>query len=426
MAYRVIPSAGLRGQITPPGDKSISHRLLLFAALANGTSAISGLLDGDDVRATQHALGALGVQFNAKDGRLHVIPPTQGLMARIEKPLWCGNSGTTMRLLTGLLAGQHVTATLTGDVSLTRRPMGRIKTPLELMGARVLCEGAKATAPVTVTRGATQGLRYRLPVASAQVKSSIILAGLQHGVQLHEPGQSRDHTERLLRHLGLDLFIDENGWLNVAKMSNLPPFSLNVPGDMSAAAFWLVAGSIVRNSELSINNVGLNPTRTGALDALFKMGADISVAPSDVGQSWEPKGTITVRTKHLHGTVLDGELALRCLDEIPVLAVAAAFASGVSEFRDIGELRHKESDRIHSVAQGLSDMGVNVTEFDDGLRIHGGVNRQATTINCAHDHRIAMAFAVAGVAGGDIRLSGAQSVQTSYPQFFHELERLSV
>lgn len=426
MALRVGPRLGLSGHIELPGDKSISHRVLLFAALAKSPSVIYGLLESEDIQATQDALCELGVGVQVLPDALRVTPPQEGRFKAPNTPLWCGNSGTTMRLLSGLLAGQGIQAVLIGDASLSSRPMHRIRIPLEQMGAHIECEGRNGTAPVRIRSGARTGIQYTLPMASAQVKSSIILAGLKFGVQFQEPGQSRDHTERLLTYLGGVIHTDSQGWTHVAPAAPWSGFSLNVPRDMSAAAFWMVAGSIVNHSDIRLEGVGLNPTRSGALDALLRMGASIHVSPQNDVDGWEPVGTIAVRSSRLNGITLEGEEALRCLDEIPVLAVAAAFASGVSEFRDISELRHKESDRIHAVATGLRSLGVLVEEFDDGLRITGGITSSLARIDCAHDHRIAMAFAVAGAAGANVELIGAQSIQTSYPQFFEDLERISV
>lgn len=416
---RIEPAGALRGTIRVPGDKSVSHRALLFGALARGTTRVTGLLDSEDVHATRAAVRALGVRVDEVDGVVTVTPPAGGLRAP-EAPIDCGNSGTTMRLLAGLLAGAGLPATLVGDPSLSRRPMRRIADPLRAMGVPV-DTAADGTPPLVLGRGEVRpGTRHDLKVASAQVKSCLILAGLRVGVTVREPERSRDHTERMLRAMGASLWEDGEG-LHLDPVSGLDAIEVQVPGDLSAAAFWLVGGSIVPGSELVLPGVGINPTRAGVLDALAAMGADVTVRPTP-SPGGEPIADLVVRHGPLVGAEIHGELALRCLDEIPVLAVAAAFARGVTTIRDAGELRVKESDRIARVVAGLRALGVTVEERPDGMDIQGGLPRGPATVDASGDHRIAMAFAMAGAAcAGGVSIAASEAVGSSYPAFFAQL-----
>jgi 3-phosphoshikimate 1-carboxyvinyltransferase len=435
---RVRRSPALRGTVSVPGDKSISHRALLFGALADGPVTISGLGAGGDNASTMAALRALGVpiQQAGTDARVEGVG-LAGLQAAASA-LDCGNSGTTMRLFCGLLAGRPFVSTLTGDRSLSRRPMARVATPLRQMGATI--DGRQDAArpgdlfpPLTVRGGALQGIEYQLPVASAQIKSALILAGLQARGRtvISEPGLSRDHSERMLRFFGApvsvqpeqrSVVVDPTGW-----NGRLRAGAVSVPGDLSSAAFLLVAALIVPESDVTVENVGLNPTRTGVLDALHAMGADLQVKVT--GQAMgEPVGGVRARWSGsgLRGITVAGELALRSIDEIPALAVAAAMAEGTTEFGDLRELRVKESDRIACIARELGRAGVAVREAPNGFSVTGTGGRpfQGGQVQPDGDHRIAMAGAILGLVASEATLVPSQDIATSFPSFAQLLQRL--
>ncbi len=437
---RARRSGPLRGRCTVPGDKSISHRALLFGALSDGPVAITGLGRGGDNLSTARALAALGVtiDIDAAGGEARVVGAGfRGLRAAAHA-LDCGNSGTTIRLLTGLLAGQPFETTLEGDASLTRRPMRRLATPLRAMGASV--EGRTEPAkphdifpPLRVKGGALHGVTYTLPVASAQLKSALVLAGLQAVGRtiITEPGLSRDHTERMLSFLGAPITadattrtvtVDPAGW-----GGRLRAAPITVPGDLSSAAFLIVAALVVPGSEVTVEGIGLNPTRTGILDALAQMGADLEVTETGNAMG-EPVGRVRVRASRLHGIEIGAALALRSIDEIPALTVAAALASGRTVFSDLHELRVKESDRIAALARELGRAGVPVEERPDGLVVDGldGKPARGGTVRPEHDHRIAMAGAVLGLAAeaGDETLIPADDIATSFPAFAETLRTL--
>ena len=414
---RIVPSPPLRGRVTVPGDKSISHRAVLLNLCAPGSSVLVGLSEGEDVARSLDVARHLGATLKCADDRVYMTAPRRFVSP--SAPLDCGNSGTTLRLTTGLLACSDVRATLTGDASLRGRPMKRLSEPLNAMGGRVQRE---PDGSVSVHGQTLQRYHHRTRIASAQVKSALLLAGRDAGVEIHEPRRSREHTERMLRRMGAPLATEADGGL-VLSPGVWSPVDVRVPGDISSAAFWLVAASIIPDSEIILNNVGLNPTRTGILDALLHMGADISV---EVDSTDEPMGQLVVRSSTLAGTTIDGDLALRSLDELPILAVAAAFAEGTTYIRDAGELRVKESDRIAATVEGLRAMGVLAEELEDGLVVQGGPLGQRGDIHAPHDHRIAMAFTIAGIAStSGCTITGAESVQTSYPDFFQTLDTLA-
>ena len=424
MSWVVEPAGPLRGTLRVPGDKSVSHRSLMLNALASGPARVTGLLDGEDVRSTRAALTGLGATFEDEGEAVVVHPPPFGLREP-RTVLDCGNSGTTIRLLSGICARFPFLSVLTGDASLRSRPMARVAEPLRAMGARVDGREDGRYPPLAVRGGSLEpGVRHDLSIASAQVKSCLLLAGLEVGVAVREPRQSRDHTERMLVRMGADLAQDADGFWVLGPGTTLEPLDVRVPGDLSAAAFWLVAASVVAGSDLTLPGVGLNPTRAGVIDALRAMGADIEVEPV-VAAGAEPIGTLRVRHGPLVGARIDGELALRCLDELPVLAVAAAFAEGETVIADARELRVKESDRIARVVAGLRALGIEVEERPDGMVIEGGRPAGPAAVDATGDHRIAMAFAVAGAASpGGVRIGSAESVRTSYPTFAEHLERL--
>jgi 3-phosphoshikimate 1-carboxyvinyltransferase len=419
-AYRSVPLGPLRGRIRVPGDKSVSHRALILGGLALGRTRVRGLLDAEDVRATASAMRACGVQIDEDADGIWV---TGGAVGEPPDVVDCGNSGTSMRLLAGVFAARPGLAVLTGDASLRRRPMARIVAPLRQMGASIDARDAGRLAPLCIRGGQLRATSLTLSVASAQVKSCVLLAGLASGVDVSEPRTSRDHTERLLRAMGAAIHTE--GDRIVLQPSTLQPVNIDVPADISAAAFLMVAASLVPGSELVLEGVGVNPTRTGVLDVLLAMGADITVAP-EPDDGIEPRATVVVRHAALHGVHIRGDLALRSLDELPVLAVAAAFATGPTTIADAAELRVKESDRIARVAAGIRALGGEVHEQPDGMTLAGGGLRGGGTVDASGDHRLAMAFTVAGlVAPRGAVIESPQAVRSSWPTFFTDLVGLA-
>jgi len=457
-----------RAPVQVPGDKSLSHRALLFAALAEGESRIGGLAPGGDVRSTARCLAQLGVPLVRGDGTPWSTndPPRrpegslplperesgmgpddaivlgqglQGLREPVE-PLDCGNSGTTMRLLTGILAGANLPATLIGDASLSKRPMERVAAPLRLLGASIET-GDKGRPPLHVKRGGPlQARSISIDIASAQVKSAVLLAGLftQGETTVTEPSRSRDHTERMLRQMGADLVVRGNA-ATVRGPASLRKLAFDVPGDLSSAAFLLTAALTgPAGSALPLVNVGVNPTRAGFLDAVALFGAQLKLTLHAQGgeggaqtfnAQGEPAARIEARSQPLTGATLEGDLTLRAIDEVPILAVLGALAEGQTVIRGAGELRVKESDRLATMAAGLRSMGVELTELPDGLVIEGmprgRLLRGGASIDAAHDHRIALAFTVAALrADGPTIITGAEWADVSFPGFFDLLRAL--
>jgi 3-phosphoshikimate 1-carboxyvinyltransferase len=421
-AVRVGPPArGLRGTARVPGDKSIAHRAVLLGALADGATTVRGLPAGADVRSTLGAVRALGARVTEAADTVRIEgPATPPARCTID----CGNSGTTMRLVAGVAAGGAGEVVLDGDASLRRRPMERVAEPLRAMGARV--ETTAGRAPLTVVGGQLVAIDWKLAVASAQVKSAVLLAGLRAGgtTRVHEPLASRDHTERLLRHLGVRL-VGGPGTAAVEGGQRLAAADVSLPGDASSAAFLVVAALLVPGSELSLPDVGVNPTRTGFLTILQRMGAAIRV--DDVHEvAGEPRGRLTVQSGVLHGTSLAPEEIPAAIDELPVLCVAAALAEGETTIAGASELRVKESDRIAALEQ-LARLGVTVRSTPDGLVIRGSAGRRLSSgrIDSGGDHRIAMAFAVAGlVADGGVEIANPSCADVSFPGFFAGLASL--
>ncbi|MFY7743908.1 MAG: 3-phosphoshikimate 1-carboxyvinyltransferase [Erythrobacter sp.] len=426
--HRFSPLGPLTGQIRVPGDKSISHRSLMFAGLAVGRSRITGLLEGEDVLATAAAMRAFGAQITREDdGAWSVEGVGVGSLLEPKQALDMGNSGTSTRLLMGLVASHAITATFTGDASLSGRPMKRVIDPLSLMGASIEAS-AGGTLPLML-RGASLAvpITYRLPVASAQVKSAVLLAGLNTpGItRVIEPIPTRDHTERMLTGFGAKLEVgEENGETVIAihGEAELRPMDVVVPGDPSSAAFFMVAATLVPGSDLTIMNVGLNPTRAGLLHVLRQMGADITeVNPRDVGG--EPVADLRVRHAQLSGIDVDPAIAPSMIDEFPVLFVAAALASGTTRTTGLDELRVKESDRLAAMAAALTAAGAQVEEHEDGLTIHGtgGEPLRGTSdaqVKSLLDHRIAMSMAVAGlVSTAGVEVDDISPINTSFPTF---------
>jgi len=421
-SWRVSPTASVHGRLRVPGDKSVSHRALMLGGIAQGETCISGFLDSEDCLATLAALRALGVQIERPAQREVVVQGVglHGLRAP-EQALDMGNAGTAMRLFMGLLAGQAFDSTLIGDRSLMRRPMERAAAPLRLMGARL--DTLDGRPPVRVRGGVgLHGIDYPLPVASAQVKSAVLLAGLyaQGETRVTEPAVTRDHTERMLGGFGVELR-RAGATATLRGGQTLQGARIAVPGDFSSAAFFMVAGSIAREGSLVLENVGLNPTRTGLLDILRAMGADITVEEQG-GQGPEPVATLTVRPAQLRGIEVPLELVPLAIDELPVFFIAAACAEGASSLRGAEELRVKESDRLAVMAAGLAALGVEHELLADGMRLAGrpatGEVFRGGRIDSHGDHRIAMSFAVASLqAAGEILIDDVANVATSFPGF---------
>jgi len=428
----VSPPAGgmaLRGRLTVPGDKSISHRALMLGAIATGETRIRGLLLGDDPRSTARCLQAMGAEISDLEaGEVIVRGTGLGQLREPADVLDAGNSGTTLRLLLGLLASHPGRFfAVTGDRSLRSRPMSRVIRPLQQMGARIWGRGNDEYAPLAIRGQQLRPLVYRSPIASAQVKSCVLLAGLSATGKTTaiEPARSRDHSERMLRAFGARIEIDPEACsasvIGPAELSGQP---VTVPGDISSAAFWLVAAAIVPESDLVVENVGVNPTRTGILDALHAMGADLHLE-NEREVAGEPVADIRVKAGPLRGCTLGGDLIPRAIDEIPILAVAAAFATGTTTVADAAELRVKESDRLAAIATQLAKLGARVTERPDGLEIVGGTPLVGTEVESHGDHRIAMSLAIAALnATGTTAISGAEAVAISYPTFVEQLSRL--
>jgi 3-phosphoshikimate 1-carboxyvinyltransferase len=431
-AVTVRPAARLHGATDIPGDKSISHRALIVSAFAAGRSIIHRPGMGADVRSTRRCLQALGVHIEAWDEGLYVDGRGFDDLAQPGKPLDCGNSGTTLRLLMGALSATPLTVTLTGDASLRRRPMGRVAGPLERMGARFgAAEGGAdgRTAPLTVHGTATpEPIEFTSPVASAQVKTAVMLCGLRAKGRtvVHEPQRSRDHTERMLRLFGVDV-IEDGLSVGFSGPAELGPARVDVPGDLSSAVFWAAAATALPGSRVVLRRVGVNPTRTGALDVLAAMGAEIHRGEEEL-LGFEPTcDLLVVGPDGLAPFAIGAAEVPRLVDEVPVLAVLATRAAGVSEVRGAGELRHKESDRIASTAAMLRALGATCEELTDGLRIPGPQRLCGGVVDAGGDHRIAMAAAVAALgADAEVEIRDAGAAEVSYPGFFETLEELAV
>lgn len=422
----VRPARRLRGEVRVPGDKSISHRALMLNAIAEGEAIVSNLGPGADCASTLRCLKALGVDVESRpDGTVRIAGSGLRGLREPGDVLDAGNSGTTTRLLTGLLAGQDFYSVITGDASLRARPMRRVIEPLRQMGGQLWARHGDSLPPMAIRGSNLTGIDYMLPVASAQLKSALLLAALYAGggTTVREPQLSRDHTERMLKSQGADLRVDGRV-ITVMPGRPLSSVSLDVPGDISSAAFWLVAAVIHPDAEIVVRDVGINPGRTGILDALKAMGADVEVAPWGE-RAGEPVADLVARSSVLHSTRIAGELVPRLIDEIPVLAVAAAFADGETTFADAAELRVKETDRVAALVSELARLGADVHELPDGLVVRGGRKLRGTMCQSYGDHRMAMALAVAGlVADGETTIDGSRAADVSYPAFWEELERL--
>lgn len=416
----------LRGEITVPGDKSISHRAVMFGALAEGTTRVTNFLQGADCLSTISCFRKLGIQIenNTKEILIHG-KGLHGLSAPSEI-LDTGNSGTTTRLISGILAGQDFSSTLTGDASIQSRPMGRIIKPLSMMGASIESVKGNNCAPLMIQGHSLHSIHYDSPVASAQVKSCVLLAGLYgDGItSVTEPYLSRNHTELMLSHFGAEI-TSEGSTASIKPDPKLHGVDISVPGDISSAAYFLVAGLLVPGSEILIKNVGVNPTRDGILRVCKAMGADIQLVNTSISAG-EATADILVRYTPLHGTVIEGELIPTLIDEIPVIAVLAAFADGTTIIRNAEELKVKESNRLDIMVKELAAMGCDIKGTNDGMIIHGGKSLHGTVIDSRLDHRIAMSFAVAGLAAeGETTIERSECVEISYPEFYKDLNKLN-
>lgn len=427
MELRVKRAPRIDLEISVPGDKSISHRAVIIAALSNGVCTLRGFLPGDDCMHTVNAMRALGIKIEQPDATTLIVHGRKRLLTPPRKEINCGNSGTTMRLLAGLLAGQPFESRLVADAGLARRPMDRIIAPLSEMGANIVAEGPEQTPPLRIRGGPLRGIRYRPPVASAQVKGALLLAGLfaKGKTTVEESIPTRNHMEKMLSYFLVRTASHPNGSVTIFGDQVPESRDFEIPGDISSAAFWLVAAAAQRRGHLLIRDVGLNDTRTALLGVLLRMGAQVREAVEDVEQV-EPRGVVEVTGAPLKGTVIQGKEIPRLIDELPILAVAGALAKGKTVIRQAGELRVKESDRIAAIAHNLQAMGAHVTEMKDGLEIHGPAPLHGARLPSFGDHRIAMAFAVAGLfADGETVVQEAECIRESYPGFETVLEEFT-
>ena len=421
------PLRGLRGEITIPGDKSISHRSVMFGSLAKGTTKITGFLQGADCLSTISCFRKMGISIeNLEDT---VLVHGNGLHG-LKKPdsvLDCGNSGTTTRLISGILSAQNFSVTVTGDASIQKRPMKRIMDPLSQMGADITSVNGNGCAPLAINGRTLHGIHYQSPVASAQVKSAILLAGLyaEGETKVTEPSLSRNHTELMLKEFGADVRTEKTTAI-IRPAEELFAKEIAVPGDISSAAFFLAAGLMIPNSEILIRHVGINPTRDGILRVCRDMGADLTIVNASTDDG-EPTADILVRSSALHGTVIGGAIIPTLIDELPMIAAMACFAEGETVIKDAAELKVKESNRIDVMVRNLTAMGADVTETEDGMIIRGGRPLHGAVIDSKLDHRIAMTFAVTALCiEGETEILGAECVNISYPQFYEDLKRLMV
>lgn len=425
MDLRVKRAPHIDAEITVPGDKSISHRAAIIAALSNGVCRIDGFLNADDCMRTVEALRSLGIRIDEPEPNTIIVHGKKRVLNPPSREINCGNSATTMRLLAGLLAGQRFESRLVGDASLSKRPMDRVIAPLRRMGGDVVAQGPEETAPLLIRGGSLRGIKYEMPIASAQVKSAILLAGLfaKGKTIVTELAPTRDHTELMLRYFFVRTTRTENGAIGIFGEQVPESRDFRVPGDLSSAAYWLAAAAAQPGGHLLVRNLGLNPTRTPVLGVLVRMGAQVREAVEDVDQL-EPRGIAEVTGAMLKGTVIQGKEVAQLIDELPVLAVAGALANGTTIIRHAQELRVKETDRIAAIAHNLRMMGAQVIELNDGLEIHGPAPLRGSRVPSFGDHRIAMAFAVAGLfADGETIVQDAECIETSYPGFAATIEQ---
>ena len=426
MEFRVRRAPRIEAEMTVPGDKSISHRAVILASLTNGVCVLRGFLPSEDCMRTVQAMRALGIKIEQPEPEMLIVHGKRRLLTPPAGEIDCGNSATTMRLLTGLLAGQPFESRLVGEATLSRRPMERVITPLRQMGADIVAEGPNDSPPIRIRGAKLRGIEYTSPVPSAQVKSAILLAGLfaKGKTTVNEPMPSRNHTELMLNYFLVRTAKEEDGGISIFGDQVPESRDFNIPGDISSAAFWLVAAAAQPGGHLLVRDAGLNDTRTTLLGVLIRMGAQVREAVEDVDQV-EPRGTVEITGASLKGTVIQGKEIPQVIDELPILAVAGALASGTTTIRHAQELRVKETDRIAAIAHNLRAMGAQVIELNDGLEIHGRGSLRGARVASFGDHRIAMAFAVAGLfADGDTVVQDAQCVQESYPNFRDALDEI--
>lgn len=427
MELRVKRAPRIDLEITVPGDKSISHRAVIIAGLSNGVCTLRGFLPSEDCMHTVNAMRALGIKIEQPEPTTLIVHGKKRVLTAPKNEINCGNSGTTMRLLAGLLAGQAFESRLVGDAGLSRRPMDRVIAPLCEMGASIVAEGPEQTPPLRVRGGSLRGIHYRPSVASAQVKGALLLAGLfgRGKTTVEEPLPTRNHMEKMFNYFLVRSATEEAGSVTVFGDQVPESRDFAIPGDISSAAFWLVAAAAQRRGHLLIRDVGLNDTRTALLGVLLRMGAQVREAVEDVDQL-EPRGIVEVTGFPLKGTVIQGKEVPRLIDELPILSVAGALANGRTVIRQAGELRVKETDRIAAIAHNLRTMGTQVAELNDGLEISGPAPLHGARVASFGDHRIAMAFAIAGLfADGETIVQDAECIRESYPGFETVLEEFT-
>ena len=415
-------SNGLHGEVTIPGDKSISHRSVMFGSIAKGETEITNFLQGADCLSTISCFRAMGIEIENDGNRVLVHGKGLHGLTKPNHVLDCGNSGTTTRLISGILSAQNFDVTLTGDASIQKRPMKRIMDPLSLMGADIRSINGNGCAPLAISGRLLHGIHYQSPVASAQVKSAILLAGLYADgeTRVTEPYVSRNHSELMLSHFGADVHTEDTTAV-IRPVKELYGQKIEVPGDIPSAAFFLAAGLLIPDSEILIRNVGINPTRDGILRICKDMGADITLLNEKT--SGEPTADLLVRSSRLHGTVIGGSVIPTLIDELPMIAAMACFADGETIIKDASELKVKESNRIAVMVENLSAMGADVEETEDGMIIRGGKPLHGAVIDSHLDHRIAMTFAITGcMAEGETEILGAECVNISYPGFYDDLK----
>lgn len=415
----------LEGIVTVPGDKSISHRAVMFGAIAKGKTTVTGFLHGEDCLSTIDCFRKLGVDIFVDGTNVEINSPGMDGWQEPKEVLYTGNSGTTTRLMLGILAGTNFHSVMTGDASIGKRPMDRVTKPLRQMGALISGrEGGKYT-PLAIQGTSLKAIDYTMPVASAQVKSAILLAGLKaEGTTIvREKEISRDHTERMLKQFGANIEV-KDGVISIEGGQELYGTHIDVPGDISSAAFFLVAGAIVQNSEVVLKNVGINPTRAGIIEVMEQMGANLTINQEKT-EAAEPTATITVRTSHLKGTTIEGEIIPRLIDEIPIIALLATQAEGTTIIRDAEELKVKETDRIAAVVTELEKLGADITATDDGMIINGPTSLKGAKLNTYGDHRIGMMAAIASlITDSPVEIDDADCIAVSYPTFFEHLDSL--
>ena len=430
MHLKLSKSKNLKGQVTIPGDKSISHRSIILSSLAEGTSEISGFLKGEDCLATLDSFKKMGVKIEEEDEKISVHGVGLHGLKKPTENLYLGNSGTSMRLLAGLLSGQKFSTVLTGDSSLSSRPMKRILEPLKEMGASI--SASANTAPLSIKpSNKLNGISYELPIASAQVKSCILLAGLyaDSNTQVIESYLTRDHTEKMFKKFGIEIdesFKDSKKIIKISPPRKLNPSTLNIPGDFSSASFFIVAGLIIPNSEITLKNVGINSSRTALIKVLIQMGANIKI--KNIKDDYEKTADIEIKTSNLKAIVLDEELIPNLIDELPILFIAASFARGKTIIRGVEELRTKESDRLEAMSNSLRVIGVESKSYSDGIDITGKSSlKSSVTIDSFGDHRIAMASSIAcSMLEGENIIKNVENIQTSFPNFIETCGSLGI